>query len=216
MENLAAGMKRWKKWIGILLMCSLCASLSVGCDAALDEKERAEEKVWQQKMLESYVVMLPNLKSDAARKQILDTIDLLLHYKKMGDVNYRNAEGRTLVAMAAINNDLELVKKLTSIDVFADINITDKFGCTPLILAAKNDFADVAIALLKRGAFVDVQKSNDGNTALHFACMNHNKRLIEALVDTGAKSRISNEQGVTVFDLLSSDKGSAAILKLLK
>ncbi len=162
---------------------------------------------WRQATLERYFDLLPKLKNDQARRQILETISLLMHYKQGGDINHQNKDGRTLVAMAALNNDVELVQRLCSLDVLADVNCADALGQTPLMLACRNNYEEVAFTLLHCGALVDMQ-NHMGDTALHIACVHRNQKLIDALMRSGSQLTIVNKQGVTVSDLLSSSVSS--------
>ncbi len=50
----------------------------------------------------------------------------------------------------------------------ADIDATDKQGCTPLVIAAQYGSAECVIMLVKRGANTEILDMN-GDTALHWA-----------------------------------------------
>ena len=67
---------------------------------------------------------------------------------------------------SSVGGRTEVAKLL--IDKGADINAKDKEGCTPLILATKDVFPDLAQALLERGADFNAA-DNDGWTALMHA-----------------------------------------------
>jgi len=67
----------------------------------------------------------------------------------------------------------------------ADVNISNRFGQTPLMLVCKQDSTSVEniqISMLENGAEVAV-KDADGNTALHYAAMNRSKSLAKNMAE---------------------------------
>ncbi len=83
--------------------------------------------------------------------------------KAKGDINARDAEGRTALMCASITGNTESVDLL--IKAKAGINLTDKYGNTALILATKNGKIDVVKLLAGAGADLNI-KNKDGHTAL--------------------------------------------------
>ena len=78
--------------------------------------------------------------------------DIVRAVAKSGiECNVRNNDGYAPVHLAVLANDEEIVGILL-MDAKADINVTDKTGSTPLILAAKNNLADMVDFLLVNGA----------------------------------------------------------------
>ncbi len=194
---------------GLIVFIGLC----MGCDfRAPRDKEILS---WQQSALEQYYNLLPSLKNDGARKQALDTLNLLIHYQKTGEINFRNENGRTLLAMAVLNGDDKLVRSLTSLEVFADVNLADNIGWTPLMLACFNEFDTIAQHLLNNGAYVNLRLET-GDTALHFACEKKNQKLIKMLIDAGADVTIVNKIGHRAQDLIPSNQNTHHIHQLFK
>lgn len=77
----------------------------------------------------------------------------------------------------------------------ADID-AKSHGETALLKVSKKGINDVALVqiLLDYGADVNIQDSK-GNTALYYAAMNKNMRMIDLLLENGAKTSIKNKRG---------------------
>lgn len=95
---------------------------------------------------------------------------------------------------AAMFNDVEAVKAF--IESGADINQTNDYGQTALILACNYDYEDLAEYLIAQGADPNVQ-GQDGGSALMAAASNSAK-LVELLLAEGAdvSARMANGSGV--------------------
>lgn len=94
----------------------------------------------------------------------------------------------------------DLIGKLL-IENGADLNAIDKYGNTPLILAAKNENSSMLKILLEAGADVDI-KNNIGNDMFDYL-----KDLVSfnILRDAGLISRVSQERINNAFKLFFSD-----------
>src|SRR3954468_4768314 len=78
----------------------------------------------------------------------------------------------------------------------ADINATDGFDNTPLILAVIMNETEAAQTLIDKGA--DLEKMNrGGNTALMMSIMNGRVEMLRLLLDGGADSVSGNMYGVS-------------------
>lgn len=66
--------------------------------------------------------------------------------------NVRNKDGFAPLHLAVLNNDIESVAVLLDRCKKIDIDVTDSSGATPLILAAREGFAEMVAFLLKKGA----------------------------------------------------------------
>jgi ankyrin repeat protein len=106
------------------------------------------------------------------------------------------------------------------LDAGADVNISNRFGETPLMHASGKDFSnmgDIQLLLLEKGADTTA-KDRDGNTALHYAAGNSSmagaKTLAENLLDYGAAAKTANNRGKTALDI-AMEKNNEALAKLL-
>mgnify|MGYP000276209955 CR=1 FL=1 len=86
----------------------------------------------------------------------------------------------------------------------ADIEVSDKYGETPLLLAVDGEIVmenpEVIDALLKAGADVNA-KDVDGRTPLSRAVeFSANPEVIEALLKVGANARAKDKEGKTAAD----------------
>jgi len=87
------------------------------------------------------------------------------------------------IVQAAKKKDLEKVLKL--LEGGADPNEKNAKGSVPLMDAAWNRSTDIADALIKCKADVNVQNLR-GNTALHFAFERNSKPMVALLLHNGA------------------------------
>lgn len=60
--------------------------------------------------------------------------------------------------VAAMGNHVEMLEFL--IERKANVNCTDKDGCTALTIACRNGLYDIVIALLDAGAYINIQVKN--------------------------------------------------------
>ena len=104
-------------------------------------------------------------------------------------------DGNSLLCNACKNRDSEFIKVLLKNG--ADANKKNKEGLTPLILYILSHAGDRTPIenLIKYGAKINEQ-DNNGNTALHYACI-HNcpPSIINYLVRNGADKNIKNNVG---------------------
>ena len=87
------------------------------------------------------------------------------------------------------------------LDRGAEIDHVNRYGRTPLLVAARRGCTQVAETLLKRGANIQATL-RDGSTALHIAARNGHTRMIELLIDKGLEPQIKNADGNTYSELL--------------
>ena len=64
------------------------------------------------------------------------------------------------------------------------------------MLASRNGFHDVAVALIAHGAAINVADTS-GNTALHYACAYGHQNIMRLLVKEGADGKKENAWKVT-------------------
>jgi len=96
-----------------------------------------------------------------------------------------------------------------------NINIKDRDGMTPLMVAVSEDKIEIVKLLLKKGANINLQ-SKIGYTALHFAAQNNKVEIARVLLESGAKVDIQDGYGNTPLSraIFSSDE-EGEIIKLL-
>lgn len=126
--------------------------------------------------------------------------------------------GNTLLLRAIVDDQIEFARTILALDVNkASINITDKLADqgnnTPLVLAIKKGYYDLAIELVELGADIDKCCGRRGITALQLACLflgfgesSHDNesllRLIKKLIIASTQPLVKNEYGVSALDLL--------------
>ena len=117
-----------------------------------------------------------------------------------GDVDAPVEKGRTLLHIAATmsSNTYDSCKVL--IEKNANVNKQDKYGDTPLHLAAGNGYHNICKLLVENNANIN-QPNNKGNTPLHLAAEERHIDVIEILLDGGADTSIQNNVGNTARDV---------------
>jgi type II secretory pathway predicted ATPase ExeA len=92
-------------------------------------------------------------------------------------------------------------------------NAKDKQGWTALMLAARDNQADLMQALLARGANVNA-KNTMGGTALIMAALNNHPAIVQILLNKGAHINAKNNQGWTAL-MYATWKGHRSIVETL-
>jgi ankyrin repeat protein len=133
----------------------------------------------------------------------LPLIELLIQYG--ADVNAKKSTlGSPLFSLVPDSNVEEVLA--TMIKHGANIHAKTSTGDTILmVLANQTQYAPTAIRfLIKQGVDVNAQ-NNEGWTALMKAAQKFNNlEVIQALLDSGAKKELVNNQGKSAFDLAKS------------
>eukprot|EP01028_Stygiella_incarcerata_P003886 TRINITY_DN180_c0_g5_i1.p1 TRINITY_DN180_c0_g5~~TRINITY_DN180_c0_g5_i1.p1 ORF type:complete len:399 (+),score=122.27 TRINITY_DN180_c0_g5_i1:71-1267(+) len=86
-----------------------------------------------------------------------------------------------------------------------DVDIKDRNGNTPLIIAAQNGHLKICDRLLQAGAWVNAQNGN-GNTALHYCYAFSHFEVASFLMQHGADDRIQNAHGLTCYDGITPNR----------
>lgn len=79
----------------------------------------------------------------------------------------------------------------------ADINATESWGQTPLLLAAQKGSATLLRLLIDHGALIDVVSKVQAESPLHACCKCQNLECVQLLLDAGADVTIRNGAGQT-------------------
>ncbi len=98
---------------------------------------------------------------------------------------------------AVMAGDGDKVKEL--LDNGADVDVRDRNGMTPLILAAKKGRSQIVRLLLEKGADVNAQDEVMGWTALILASALGYKSVVKLLLENGADVSIKDKNGMTAL-----------------
>ena len=149
--------------------------------------------------------------NDVARKHDLSVcVHLLSACARDGNVNRANAAGIQLIVVASRLNDLPLIKQLTRQETFADLNVGDEEGRTPLIIAASAGNLEVVKVLMQYGANPDVQDKM-GCTALIAAVRRSDAKVVKELVNGGCNVFIKDATGKAAGDYAYADGNNKMI-----
>ncbi len=129
--------------------------------------------------------------------------------KRGADPNARDVDGNTPLHYTSINFDFETPFVARKIELLlaagGGIDARNNIGTTPLMAATHEVVGQTAIELVKHGANVNLQ-DEDGYTALHWACWQHNDlNMIRFLLNHGADLALKNSEGQTARDMLSQN-----------
>jgi ankyrin repeat protein len=90
-----------------------------------------------------------------------------------------------------VHTKIERVCVLIAFGCASQINVLDGRGWTALHHACTHGQLASCEALLQRGINPDIQ-NNEGNTAMHYACLVENEAIVIALSKFGAQLNIKN------------------------
>lgn len=133
---------------------------------------------------------------DAAREGNVKRIKTLVQMKA-DTVNAVNDKGFSPLMIACYRGQLKAAKLLVSKG--ANVNGHSHEG-SPLQAASYQNETAIASLLIKNGANLDIQ-GPDGNTALMYAVLNQNEKLVKELVAAGANLMMKNLDGQTAHSL---------------
>ncbi len=97
----------------------------------------------------------------------------------------------------------------------ANLNLKDRDGNTPLILAAVTRWSDGISTLIRLKAQVNAQ-NRLGETALLKAVQGRDLALVKLLIEAGANPDIADNSGTSARSVAESDPRAASIAKLFK
>jgi hypothetical protein len=105
------------------------------------------------------------------------------------------------IHIAAIQGNNDAIKK--HINAGSDMNIKDKYGSSPLIIAITFGKTEVAKTLIGAGADLKIT-NNDGSTPLYIAAFLCRTEIVKALLDKGADKNVKNNFGRTALASVES------------
>jgi len=125
-------------------------------------------------------------------------------------INIINNKGETWLHMAAMRGDIKGVEALVAKG--SDINLKDKGGYTPFMLAAQGRHFDIVAKLLPVHVINII--NNKGETWLHMAAMHGDIKGVEALVAKGSDINLKDKGGCTPM-MLAAQGGHFEIVARL-
>ena len=150
---------------------------------------------------------------------------LLRHACRVGDVFVARAlihNGCTISVLSREKQEELLRDACHEGDVFVvesllaagcNVNCVGADGCTPIMVAVKAGYKEVALVLLEKGADI-YAKDRDRRTALHWACVKNLKEMVELLINRG--SQVNEEDSLSHTPLkLAQKRGNEALSMLL-
>ena len=160
---------------------------------------------WQRATAVAAIKELDYTTDDNRRAFVRNYAKAILEQEKGGDPDKRFSHGRTLLLMATLRSDKEIVERMLSLDVYADVDCADDKGDTPLIVACRNGNVEIARMLIKAGARINLQ-NNEGTTALMVCAETGNKAIAKELIEAGADRHLKDKDG-RLFGDYASRKG---------
>jgi ankyrin repeat protein len=123
-------------------------------------------------------------------------------------------DGNSLLHIAAAEGALDSLKELLATNK-ANINIQNKYGCSPLKLAIDNDNVKVAAMLIREGADANIVSWLNSQPLLCWAAQRGYKEIISLVLDKEDKIdiNIKDKNGFTPF-YLAVKSGHTNIVKL--
>lgn len=149
---------------------------------------------------------------NAALSGDLSLVKLVL--KKKPDLDFKNSEGDTALAVALTNDQIDISKELIRAGAKVDINVAGESNDTLLIQAAKSNLEVTKMILAKNKAALNKTNAH-GETPLMQAIRYGNNEIAQFLIQNGADKTVKNKNGETALDIAKNSANPEAE-KLLK
>jgi ankyrin repeat protein len=154
-----------------------------------------------------------NFKQSMNSVDILGRIPLLWAYRNKGDneeqciacatilieensqsINFQDLEGRALLHLACVENNMPLIRRLLSIPT-CKRNLTDFMGRTPMHCCALGGYVAPLSELIQTGSDLSV-KDRNGATPLHYASAKNHGPCVSALLEQPNAPYKTDSQGL--------------------
>ena len=149
--------------------------------------------------------------ADAAMTPDREAVRSLL--KQKVDVNAPQPDGTTALHWAVRQDDLETADLL--IRAGSNVKAANRFGATPLSLAATNGNAAMIEKLLKAGEDANAVVSESGDTVLMLAARTGKPDAVAMLLTHGADVNKTNATGQTALMWAAAERNAAAVQVLV-
>ena len=144
----------------------------------------------------------------------VEDLELFMRYGADLTVDYPAKSGGYIgpaLVLAALMGDLPKVKYL--VEHNGDINLPNKSGSTPLLVASSKGHKDIVSFLIKNGASVNTP-NNHKDTALMVAAESGDIDTVKHLLDAGAEVNVQNKHNDTAL-MFAMATGKTEMVKLL-
>ncbi|XP_042208914.1 uncharacterized protein LOC121857104 isoform X2 [Homarus americanus] len=128
-----------------------------------------------------------------------DKVGVLVYLRNGGDANARNQLGWTLLHLACVEGQAQIVEVL--LEAGASVNSCTTDMCTPLHRASSHGYSSCVELLLKKNAYVNAQDKS-GNTPLHEAARGFHTTVAKMLINKKADTTKTNRKNQVFLQLV--------------
>ena len=222
-------LEKVKEYLGSIKCTRTTLPYHVGNNKHSYKKTKNDFELYKIKTLDDLIQYIEDIKDAKGSDTLLDVIDSKeLFDKYFGDlpndqlitllkkhpkwINIEFDEGTSVLSMAILYNNIELVKFI--IEQGTDVNSKDRDGDgTPLYWACVQEDTEIIKLLLEHGADIN-GKIRDGETPLSRACYYNRTEVAKLLLDLGADPNIKDAEGKTPL-YWAFKRNHTEIIKLL-